>query len=122
MARIEKQELIRGVLSKDALQLAQALYSTYLLSDRDPSIKTSVSKLCRLLGNISQERLEEIFSELNEPIMVKDFTFRGKFFSRIVLQFCKYTHDGEDLLIELSESYLEAMKNYMLDPFLEIKN
>lgn len=122
MARIEKQELIRGTLSKDALKLAQSLYSTYLLNDEEPFINTSVTKLCGMLGDISKEKLDEIFTELNEPIMIKDFSFRGKFFSQIVLQFCKYKYDGNVLQIELSEKYLEAMKNYMLHPFLEIKH
>lgn len=130
MAKIEKQELILTPLSANAVKLAQSLYSTYMLSDQEISMSIPWHKLYHLFGlndeSGSQKRIFSIFEELNEPIMVHDFMYRGKKYPQMVLTFCDYEkiQEGEIscLQIEINEIYLEVLKNYMLHPFLEIKH
>ncbi len=128
--KIEKQELVKSPLSKESLKLAQSLYSTYIQSDKESLMSIPCSKLYHLFGlsdtPFSSSKLLEIFDDLNEPMMVHDFIYKGKKYPEIVLTFCEYEKVYKDgmnyLLIQLNEMYLEAMKNYMLHPFLEIKH
>ena len=131
MMTINKQELIKAPLSDDAMKLAQSLYSTYILNNKEPSMCVSLKKLYHLFGlsdvDSSVGIIYEIFADLNEPVMVHDFDYRGKKYSTIVLTFCDYEKILKDELescmrIEINEMYLYALKNYMLHPFLEIKN
>ena len=130
MVKIEKQELIKTPLSDDALKLAQSLYSTYILNNKEPSMCVSLKKLYHLFGlsdaDSSLEKIFEIFADLSEPVMVHDFVYRGKKYSTVVLTFCKYEKIVKDdmescMRIEMNEMYLDVLKNYMLHPFLEIK-
>ena len=126
----KKQELIKEPLSNEALKLAQSLYSTYLQNDKEPSICAYLDKLYHLFNlddtTSSSKIILEIFEDLNEPVMVHDFVYRGKRYSEIMLTFCDYEKILKDnmecIRIEINEMYLEALKNYMLHPFLEIKN
>lgn len=128
--KIDKQELVKSPLSKESLKLAQSLYSTYIQSDKESLMSISCSKLYHLFELIdspfSSDKLLKIFDDLNEPIMVHDFVYKGKKYPEIVLTFCEYEKVYKDgmhyLLITLNEMYLEAMKNYMLYPFLEMKH
>lgn len=123
MQTIEKQQLI-----KEPLKLAQVIYGTYVANDEDPYMYMPLKRLYALFGlddsSESRERVLGMFLELMEPIQVKDFEFFGKNYSEIVLEFCSFNEiekDGELYMeIELNEMYLEAMKNYMIDPFLEV--
>ena len=125
---INKQELIKAPLSDDALKLAQSLYSTYILNNKEPLMCVSLKKLYHLFGLSDEDssvgKIDEIFADLNEPVMVHDFIYRGKKYSTIVLTFCDYKKDEVEscMRIEINEMYLDVLKNYMLHPFLEIKN
>ena len=126
---IEKQHLIKEPLDKDALKLAQSIYSTYIVNEKDPYLDISLDKLYRLLGldnsPSSLERLIEVFVDLTEPIIVEDFEYGGKKFPEKILTFCTFNEVEKDgivyMEIELDEMYLAAMKNYMIDPFLDVK-
>jgi len=128
--KIEKQELLKTALSGDALKLAQSLYSTYLLNSKESSMVVPLDRLFHLFGLSdtpnSLGRVIEILEELGEPILVQNFFFRGEKYSQIFLTFCDYEElykDGiKSMLIIINEMYLEAIKNYMLHPFLEIKH
>ena len=128
--RINKQELIKATFSDDALKLAQSLYSTSTLNDKKTLMHVPLKKLYHLFGLSdsvsSSERILEIFADLNEPIMIHDFVYRGKKHPTIVLTFCEYEKIVKDdmeccMRIEINEMYLYALKHYMLHPFLEIK-
>lgn len=129
MQTITKQPLIKEPLSKDAKRLALSIYSTYVMQDEESYMYISLDKLYHLFElpktHDSLERIIEIFMDLTEPIAVKDFEYKGKKHPEIILTFCNFKvieKDGDDHMeIEINEMYLEAMKNYMLDPFLEIK-
>ncbi|MBU0631955.1 hypothetical protein KKA17_04860 [bacterium] len=125
---IEKQQLIKEPLDKDTLKLAQVIYSTFVANDDDPYMYIPLKRLYALFGlddsSRSRERVLEMFLELMEPIKVQDFEFLGKKYPEKILEFCAFNEiekDGELYMeIELNEMYLEAMKNYMTDPFLEV--
>jgi len=126
---IEKQDLIKEPLSKNTLKLAQSIYSTYIVNEKDPYMYISLKKLYNLFGfddsAESLEKLLEIFVDLTEPIAVKEFEYERKKYPVKILTFCTFTEiekDGDGHMeIELNEMYIEAMKNYMKNPFLEIK-
>ena len=126
---IEKQHLIKEPLDKDVQKLAQSIYSTYIVNEKDPYMYISLEKLYNLFNldksPASLDRINEIFMDLTEPIAVKDFEYEGKKYPEKILTFCTFTEvekDGDGHMeIELNEMYLHALKYYMIDPFLEVK-
>ncbi|WP_345993459.1 hypothetical protein [Sulfurimonas sp. HSL-1716] len=129
MQTIDKKRLIKEPLDKDTLKLAQAIYSTYIANEKDPYMYISLKRLFNLFGfddsSASLSKIIEIFIDLTEPIAVENFEYGGRKYPKIILTFCTFEEiqkDGDGHMeIELNEMYLEAMKNYMLDPFLDIK-
>ena len=129
MQTIEKQHLIKEPLEKETLKLAQAIYSTYIVNEKDPYMSIPVDKLYTLLGfektPDSLNKLIDVFVDLTEPIVVREFEYMGKRYEEIILTFCDFKiieQDGhKQMEIEVNEMYLKAMKYYMTDPFLDIK-
>ena len=129
MQTIEKQHLIKEPLEKETLKLAQAIYSTYIVNEKDPYMSIPVEKLYTLLGfektPDSLNKLIDVFVDLTEPIAVREFEYMGKRYEEIILTFCDFKiieQDGhKQMEIEVNEMYLKAMKYYMTDPFLDIK-
>ena len=129
MQTIEKQELIKEPLASKTLKLAESIYSTYVVNEKDPYMQISVEKLYKLLGLENEanpfKALMNIFVDLTEPIIVRNFEYKIKKYPQMILSFCTFKEikeEGKHMIeIELNEMYLEAMKNYMLNPFLEVK-
>ena len=115
-------------LSEHALKLANALYNTYV-QEKYPYLEISVEKLCGIFGLVYDAEavayLRGIFDELNEPIAVKDFLYGSKRYSWKILQFCEFEEEWKDgdthIEVHIDEMYLEAMKQYMQKPFVNIK-
>jgi len=120
--KITKQKLLCEPFSVDALKLARAIYFTYLTDGNNLYLDiklTSIMNLLKLHSNKETvEKVEELLRELNEPLAIKNFSFFGKNYPIRFVVFCKYKINKNILKIELSEEFLYAESNYMLDSFL----
>ena len=125
---VTKKDLIQKPVAKETKVLAQSLYSTYLSNGCDPYIFEPVNKFYDLFGfsdkDASLNRLLTIFMDLTEPILLEYFEFNTKRYSNLILTFCNYKilhHMHQIYLeIEIDERYLEALKSYVLDPYLKV--
>lgn len=123
-----KRNLIQKPITSDAKILAQSLYSTYVSNDYDPYIFEPIDKFYHLFtfeaGDDPLEKLSNIFIDLTEPILLEQFEFNAKQYSNLILTFCSYKivkHNQQVFLeVEIDERYLEALKHYIIDPFLHI--
>jgi len=118
-------------LSDDAIKLANVLYNTYV-QEHYPYLEISVVRLCEVFGYsaypVSKEAIEylqEVFDELNEPVLVTNFKFGSRIHDWKVIQFCEFDHpwEEEDEYIEvtINEMFIAAMKEYMSTPFINIR-
>ncbi|MCW8839279.1 MAG: hypothetical protein OQJ77_02175 [Thiovulaceae bacterium] len=119
--KIQKQKLLNEPLSDEAIKLALAIYNTYL-ENEDLEMQINISKLFNLFKlhatNDSLAYIKNIFMELTEPIIVKNFKFYNNLYPMRIVTFCIYTFHDKYVNIELSEEFLEVEKNYMIDNFL----
>lgn len=120
--KIEKQKLLHAPLSIEALKLARAIYYTHLKDDENLFLEVTVKSILSLLKlplvETSKARLIEIFEELNEPLAVKDFKYIVTTYPMRFVNFCEYKIIEDMVTIELSEEFLYAEKEYMIDNFL----
>lgn len=120
--QVTKQVLFSEPLTGDALKLIRAIYSTYINNDKDLFMSIKVSAIYRVLRLEDSEEafsyIQQLFTEINEPVMVRDFKYRAKIYPMRFLFFCDYSFDGEDIEIEINEEFLHAEKEYMISPFL----
>jgi hypothetical protein len=129
MHTIEKKQLVQEPIAPETHKLAEAIYSTYLTNKKDSYMLIPMSRFYNLFGleqsAASLEKIVDIFIDLTEPILIEDFEFRAKRYPNIILTFCDFKiikqEDDMFIEIELSEMYLEALKKYILNPYLEIK-
>jgi len=119
---IIKQKLLAEPFSMSALKLARAIYFTHLVDDKNLYLEIKISSIQTLLNLDSEEetieRVHTLLNELNEPLAVKDFNFFGKIYPLRLIVFCKYKINEDILEIELSDEFLYAEHEYMLDSFL----
>jgi len=119
---IVKQNLLSEPFSVDALKLARAIYFTHLTDGNNLYLEiklTSIMTLLHLHSNKKTiEKIHKLLGELNEPLAVRDFNFFGKVYQLRLVVFCKYKINKNILEIELSEEFLHAEHEYMLDSFL----
>lgn len=119
---IRKQRLMSEPLSDNALRLARGLYHTYIECGELEIMEIKISTFFKLLNlhpcidSIIDVR--NLLEELNEPLAVKNFEFNGKTTQLKFIQFCNYEIKKEVIEISISEDYLHAHENYMLDAFL----
>lgn len=120
--KIQRQKLLSEPFSLDALKLSRALYYTYLNSDKELHMQIKLKTIYSLLKLTQSEEswayVVHILDELNEPIGVKNFKFYAKTYALRFIIFCKYKLNGDTIEIELSEEYLHAEKEYMIEQFL----
>ena len=120
---IRKQRLMAEPLSAKALKLARGLYHTYIENEELLVIEIKIQTFFKLLDlhpcNDSLRDIRNLLEELNEPLAVKNFAFRGKTTQLKFIQFCNYEIKTETIIIELSQEYLHAHRYYMLDSFLD---
>lgn len=120
--KIVKQKLLSEPFSDDALRLARAIFNTYVEDDKNLYMEIQITAIDALLklrqGQEATEYIVTLLEELNEPLMVKDFKFYGEISKMKFLHFCKYKINKDTIEIELSEEFLLAESEYMLDKFL----
>ncbi|MBU1658514.1 hypothetical protein KKG72_05595 [bacterium] len=119
---IQKQKLLSGPYSDDALKLARALYNTYVKNDEEPFMKINIKNILTLLKLQADDKalryIRKLLEELNEPLRVVNFQFMQKKYPIRFVVFCKYSIHDEVLELELSEEFLHAQNEYMLEKFL----
>ena len=119
--KIIKHNLLSEPISENALRLARAVYNTYITYDHlDMEIKfQTFFKLLNLHPcKDSIDDIQNLLEELNEPLAVRNFEFRGETTQLKFIQFCCYKIKKETIEINISEEYLHAQSEYMLDSFL----
>ena len=119
---IIKQNLLHEPLSSDALRLAHGIYNTYIEQDEESPMEIKITNFYKLLHldpcEKSINKIQELLEELNEPLAVKNFEFRGEKTQLKFVQFCTYKITKESIIIEISPEYLHVQREYMLDSFL----
>ncbi len=119
---IIKRNLLSEPLSPDALKLARGIYNTHLDMDEELEMEIKIPMFYKLLNlQPSQESInyiQDLLEELNEPLAIRNFEFNGEKIQLKFVQFCSYKIGEETIKIELSEEYLHAQSQYMLDSFL----
>ena len=124
----QKQQLILNRPSPRAVRLANDIYFTYLYEE-DTSLRLSLPRLCEVFGNsdigVVKNMVIETFEELNEPIVLKQCSFRGKRVEWMVLNFFTYlfcVNDGcEYIELEVNELYLEALEILDEAPYINFQ-
>ena len=119
--------MVMAPLSLKSAKLAEAIYNTYI-AENEPYLTISLESLCRLFNledsYESYVYLQGLFEELNEPVLVEDFVFRGHFYKWEVVSFCSFDKDwkkGDAFLeVTINELFLAAMKERMVDPFISL--
>ncbi len=114
--------------SDDAIKLANAIYQTYLVEDT-PYLTLSVKRLCDIYAfEHTQETVQyfkELFVELNEPVVITDFTYEKKLYPWLVIEFCSFEevwhYEDEHVEIVVNEMFLSAMQKLMPEPFIIFK-
>lgn len=126
---MSEHRLISAIPSEDAIKLANAIYQTYIYEEYS-HLKLSVKRLCEVFQfehtpeTISYFRA--LFSELNEPVAVSDFTYEEHLYKWLVLDFCSFEKPWQDedeyIYIAINEIYLSAVKALMSEPFIAFKD
>ncbi len=119
---IKKQKLLAEPLSADSLKLARAIYNTFMELGDDSILEIKVNTIQKLL-NLQQNEdgkqyIIKTLEDINEPLVVKNFKFYATVYPMRFLKFCEYKINGDMIEIDISEEFLLAEKEYMLDNFL----
>ncbi|MEA3523890.1 MAG: hypothetical protein U9R50_13080 [Campylobacterota bacterium] len=121
-------QFMRVLPSEDAIKLANAIYQTYLVED-NPYLTLSVARLCDIYAlEHSKETIsffKELFEELNEPVVIENFTYEKKLYKWLAIEFCSFEevwHDEDEFIdILLNEMFLAAMQKLMPKAFIIFK-
>lgn len=119
---IIKHNLLAEPLSPDALKLARGIYNTHISLDEEFEMEIKIPIFYKLLNlqpsEASINYIQDLLEELNEPLAIRNFEFNKEKIQLKFVQFCCYKIGNESIKIELSEEYLHAQREYMLDCFL----
>lgn len=123
-----KRKLMFNRPGEEAVRLANNIYYTYLQEDT-PHLHVSLERFGKLVGESDEakakERLIALFEELNEPIAVQDFSFRGKNFKWKALHFFDYNflvEDGKTFVdIEIDEMFIDVMARLEAEPYINFQ-
>lgn len=115
-------------LSPECIKLATAIYNTYV-AEGEPYLSIPQKHLCKLYGLSNSHEtymyLQELFAELNEPVLLEDFVFRGKMYKWETISFCSFDEEwkeGDEFLeITINELFLAVMKERMAEPFIPLR-
>ena len=124
----EQQRLIAERPSATAVRLANDIYFTYLYED-SPYIRISMARLCEVFGTHDvmevKRIIEDVFEEINEPIVLSDCTFQGKHVEWLFLKFFTYSFceiEGDEYVdLEIDERYLYALENLAKEPYIDFQ-
>ncbi|MDQ1244574.1 MAG: hypothetical protein QG565_914 [Campylobacterota bacterium] len=119
---IIKKKLLSEPLSPDAIKLARGIYNTHISLDEELEMEIKIPIFYKLLNLQPSEEsinyIQELLEELNEPLAIRNFEFKGDKIQLKFVQFCCYKIGPQSIKIELSPEYLHAQREYMLDCFL----
>jgi len=114
--------------SDAAVRLANDIYYTYLQEEGN-CICISVNRLCEVFGDSEIMNVKigvaQIFEELNEPIALKDYHYRGEKITWRMIQFFTYhfftENDQEYIHVEIDELFLDALEKLESEPFINFQ-
>lgn len=120
--------MVMAPLSSESIKLATAIYNTYI-AENDPYLSIPLESLCRLFNlensHDTYAHLQELFAELNEPVLIENFVFRGQHYKWEPVSFCSFDEDwkeGDEFLeITINELFLAVMKERMSEPFIPLR-
>ena len=123
-----KRQLMFNRPGEEAVRLANNIYYTYLQEDT-PHLYVSLERFGKLVGenevDKTKARLIKLFEELNEPIAVEDFSFRGKNYKWKALHFFDYRFvvedDKEFVDIEIDEMFIDVMARLEAEPYINFQ-
>ena len=123
-----KQHLINGRPSETAVRLANDIYFTYLYND-NPSLSIPFSRLSEVFGESDmiqlKHRLEAVFEELNEPIVLSDCSIGGRHIQWEMVEFFTYSYnfyEGKPYVeLEVNELYLQALETFDVEPYINFQ-
>jgi hypothetical protein len=123
-----KRQLMFNRPGEEAVRLANNIYYTYLQEDT-PHLYVSLERFGKLVGESevdkTKARLIKLFEELNEPIAVEDFSFRGKNYNWKALHFFDYRFVVEDdkvfVDIEIDEIFIDVMARLEAEPYINFQ-
>lgn len=120
--------MVMAPLSPECVKLATAIYNTYI-AEGEPYLSIPLEGLCRLFHvNNSHDtfiHLQELFTELNEPVLIENFVFRGHMYVWETVSFCSFDEvweeGDESIEITINELFLAVMKERMAEPFIPLR-
>lgn len=123
-----KRQLMFNRPGEEAVRLANNIYYTYLQEDM-PHLHVSLERFGKLVGESDEEktkaRLIGLFEELNEPIAVEDFSFRGKNYKWKALHFFDYSfvvENGKAFVdIDIDEMFIDVMARLEAEPYINFQ-
>jgi len=111
-----------------AVRLANDIYFTYLQLD-DNAFRIPMQRLGEILGEsdlvLVKREVVAIFEELNEPICLDGYFYRGKKLPWQLVNFFEYRFDFDEgevfVEIEISELYLNALENMLPESYINFQ-
>ena len=111
-----------------AVRLANDIYYTYL-QEEENCICISVDRLCEVFGDSDIMSVKicaaQIFEELNEPIALENYHYRGETIKWRPIQFFTYhffTEDDQEYIhVEINELFLDALEKLESEPFINFQ-
>ena len=126
---MSNRSLIRQLPSSNAIRLANALYQTYL-HDNNPNLhirKELVYQLFRRSeDNPDESTIKELFFELIEPCVVKNFEYNGKLIEWKTVSFCRLlseiSKENDYIDVEIDELFLAALESEEEESLIAFSN
>ena len=114
--------------SDAAVRMANDIYYTYL-QEEENCICISLNRLCEVFGESDVMKVKifaaQIFEELNEPIALENYKYRGEMISWRSIQFFSYhffrEDDHEYIDVEINELFLDALEKLEREPFINFQ-
>ncbi len=114
-------------ISNDAYKLVNAIYNTYNIED-EPYLEIKAKNIINLFPNKSVNEsifcIKKLFLEINEPVLIKNFDFKGKYIYWRALSFCNCHNyiekESDTLKLDIDEMYIELLKNDKTQKILNI--
>ncbi len=114
--------------SDAAVRLANDIYYTYLQAEGN-CICISVDRLCEVFGDSEVMRVKicaaRIFEELNEPIALENYKYRGEKIVWRSIHFFTYHFFSEDdheyIHVEINELFLDVLEKLESEPFINFQ-
>lgn len=123
-----KQHLTRGRPSDRAVRMANDIYFTYLYTD-DALLSIPFTRLCEVFGEHDLTKIkciiEEVFEELNEPILLTDCSIKGKHIAWEIVHYFEFEYRLEAgnayVDLEVNMLYLDALETFDIEPYINFQ-